>query len=237
MHETLAQNREGSGGAQRAAKAEQDCYRPVKDVKTDCKEAQARHCQPVGPQARTLSSGAGAASASHMVDNARADVNHGPLTAEKAAARHCQQSKHETASTLPGTASASRGPPARDQHWTTADFDNMRKAELRSSADALGVYTKREQDSKTLQEKCRRAVAPQSTLLRYAVSGQESARAPDLHAASAPPGPASERKAPSSKVPRGTLIGRSVWCQGFREASSRLGQFLRNFTVVTFASY
>ena len=50
-------------------------WRPVSDVKTDCKEAQARHCQLVGPQARTLAPGAGAASASHMVDNARADVN------------------------------------------------------------------------------------------------------------------------------------------------------------------
>ena len=41
-------------------------WRPVSDVKTDCKEAQARHCQLAGPQARTLAPGAGAASASHM---------------------------------------------------------------------------------------------------------------------------------------------------------------------------
>ena len=51
-------------------------WRPVSDVKTDCKEAQARHCQLVGPQARTLAPGAGAASASHMVDNASAAAEH-----------------------------------------------------------------------------------------------------------------------------------------------------------------
>ena len=69
-------------------------WRPVLDVKRDRKEAQARHCQPVGPQARTLAPGAGAASASHMVDNARADVNLGPHTAKKEADnkhRHCQR--------------------------------------------------------------------------------------------------------------------------------------------------
>ena len=91
--------REGEDG-------KKNLWRPVPDVKTDCKEAQARHCQPVGPQARTLGPGAGAASASHMVDNARADVNRGP---------HQAPPEHETASVVPGIASASRGHPGRDQ--------------------------------------------------------------------------------------------------------------------------
>ena len=51
-------------------------WRPVSDVKTDCKEAQARHCQLAGPQARTLAPGAGAASAPRMVDNASAAAEH-----------------------------------------------------------------------------------------------------------------------------------------------------------------
>ena len=51
-------------------------YRPVMGVKTDCKEAQARRCHPVGTQARTLTPGAGAASDSNMVDTARCAPRH-----------------------------------------------------------------------------------------------------------------------------------------------------------------
>ena len=52
--------REGQDG-------KKNLWRPVLDVKRDCKEAQARHCQPVGSQARTLAPGAGPASASHCI--------------------------------------------------------------------------------------------------------------------------------------------------------------------------
>ena len=81
----------GVGTRREGQDGKKNLWRPVPDVKRDCKEAQARHCQPVGPQARTLAPGAGAASASHMVDNARADVNLGPHTAKKEAKRHCQR--------------------------------------------------------------------------------------------------------------------------------------------------
>ena len=107
--------REGQDG-------KKNLWRPVPDVKRDCKEAQARHCQPVGSQARTLAPGAGPASASHMVDNARADVNPGPHMAKKgqkgiASARHrqskrppawCQALPAPRAATLPETSTGSQ---------------------------------------------------------------------------------------------------------------------------------
>ena len=83
----------------------------------------------VGPQSRTLEPDAGAANASNMVDNARAAVNLGPQT-----------QYHESANVAPGTANGSHGHPARDRHWLTTDFANMRKAELRNAAVALGVF-------------------------------------------------------------------------------------------------
>ena len=77
-----------------------------------------------------------------------------------------QTPENESASVVPGSASGSRGHPARDRHWLTTDFDNMRCAELRRAAVALGVKTD-----------------------GAAVAGQGT---------SAPPGPASDRGAPSS---------------------------------------
>ena len=109
-----------------------------------------------------------------------------------------QTPENESASVVPGSASGSRGHPARDRHWPVMDFDNMRCAELRRAALALVVYSKSQRDSKTLRAKCKAAVAGQGTLLRYAVVRQENAHAPDVHATAAPPGPANDCGAPSS---------------------------------------
>ena len=137
-----AQGRSRERGARGPVSAQVRLAMSAGPLKADCKEAQAGHCQLVGPQARTLAPGAEAASASHMVDNARADVNLGPHTAKKGAEKHCQRQappEHETASVVPGTASASRDHLARDQHWSAEQMSNAAPSEpVRGLGTAIG---------------------------------------------------------------------------------------------------